>query len=400
MATEAVVGLTRPDAGVNQPVALTLYVHLPWCIRKCPYCDFNSHQQADEGIPEARYIDALIADLDRAVPTVWGRSVHAIFLGGGTPSLFSAESIDRLLSAIRARLRVVADAEVTLEANPGSFEAQRFAEFANAGVTRLSVGVQSFDDTALRQLGRVHDSKQAEQAIRIAAEHFETFNLDMMFALPGQDMRALEQELARVREISPPHWSCYHLTMEPNTYFAKFPPPKLPDDDLAADMLDAVVECGEQIGLARYEVSAYARDNHRCQHNLNYWQFGDYLGIGAGAHGKVSSHERIVRTQRYRHPEQYMNLALDSGAEHGAIELTRSLGRDDRIFEFMLNGLRLVDGVSMTQFCDHTGLNASTIGAVLAQAAEDGLLSNDPTRIQATEFGMAHLNELQMRFLK
>jgi len=281
-----------------------------------------------------------------------------------------------------------------------SFEAKRFADFAAAGVTRLSVGVQSFDDNALKVLGRVHDRAQAELAIQTAAEHFDTFNLDMMFALPGQDMAGLERELARVAEIAPPHWSCYHLTMEPNTYFAKYPPADLPGDDLAADMLDAVVQCAQRIGLKRYEVSAYAKDRHRCQHNLNYWHFGDYLGIGAGAHGKVSSHEQIARTQRFRHPEKFMTEALNAKSENGAVELTRVLGRDDRIFEFMLNALRLVDGVDMQQFCDHTGLNAAAIGSILSGATDDGLLVDDPTRIQPTEMGLNHLNELQMRFLK
>ncbi|MGB7298832.1 MAG: radical SAM family heme chaperone HemW [Burkholderiaceae bacterium] len=384
--------------GVNVQLPLTLYVHLPWCIRKCPYCDFNSHQQPDHPLPEARYVDALLADLEKALPQVWGRPVHAIFFGGGTPSLFDPAQIDRLISGIRARLQLSPGAEITMEANPGTFDAQRFVGFAQAGVTRLSVGVQSFDDQALEVLGRVHNSDQALAALELARTTFTTYNLDTMFALPGQDMTRLARELDQVRRLAPPHWSCYHLTMEPNTYFANFPPPDLPDDDLAADMLDAVVEAAEHMQMQRYEVSAYAQQGHRCRHNLNYWTFGDYLGIGAGAHGKLSFHDRIIREQRFKHPERYMDAALSGGGQ-GAVELSRPLQQPDLVFEFMLNSLRLTEGVPAALFADHTGLNLAAASREMARAASAGLLSPDPTRIQATAMGLAHLNELQMQFL-
>ena len=286
---------------------LSLYVHLPWCLRKCPYCDFNSHEwRGGPGgdtlaIPEARYLDALVADLDAALPLIWGRTVHTIFIGGGTPSLFSPAAIDRLLGDLRARLKLAPDCEITLEANPGTFERDRFRAFRAAGVTRLSVGVQSFNDTHLAALGRVHDGAQAIAAIEEAASAFETFNLDLMYALPGQTPAQLEADLDQALALAPPHLSVYHLTIEPNTYFAKHPP-VVPEDDTAYDMLDRITERTGAQGLSRYEVSAYARDGHRCAHTLNYWQFGDYLGIGAGAHSKLSFAHRVVRQVRLRDP--------------------------------------------------------------------------------------------------
>ncbi len=260
---------------------LSLYVHLPWCLKKCPYCDFNSHEVRSGEMPEQRYLDALVADLEGALPLVWGRPIHSIFIGGGTPSLFSPQAIDRLLGDIRARLRLEPDCEITLEANPGTFEKDRFKAFRSAGVTRLSVGVQSFNDAHLKALGRVHDRAQAIAALEEAAAAFETFNLDLMYALPGQTMDQLEQDLAQALAMMPPHLSVYHLTIEPNTYFAKFPP-RIPDDDTAYAMLDRITEMTGGAGMDRYEVSAYAKPGHRCWHNMNYWQFGDYLGIGAG----------------------------------------------------------------------------------------------------------------------
>nr|CBA26791.1 Oxygen-independent coproporphyrinogen-III oxidase-like protein HI0463 [Curvibacter putative symbiont of Hydra magnipapillata] len=259
---------------------LSLYVHLPWCIKKCPYCDFNSHEQAKDGLQEKRYIDAVIADLEAALPLIWGRNIHSIFIGGGTPSLFSPESIDRLLGDIRARLRLEADCEITMEANPGTFEKDRFKAFRGAGVTRLSIGVQSFNDTHLKALGRVHDRAQALAAVEEAAASFNTFNLDIMYALPGQTQAQLDVDLATALQFQPPHISIYHLTIEPNTYFAKFPP-QIPEDDTAYAMLDRITEATAAAGMDRYEVSAYARQGHRCFHNVNYWQFGDYLGLGA-----------------------------------------------------------------------------------------------------------------------
>lgn len=381
--------------GPSVPPPLGLYVHLPWCLRKCPYCDFNSHEQRG-GTPDFDgYIDALIADLEQSLPLVWGRTVHSVFIGGGTPSLFEPAAIERLLGALRARLRLAADVEVTLEANPGTFERDRFAGFAAAGVNRLSLGVQSFDDRALARLGRVHDGTQARAALDEVARTFERFNVDLMFALPGQRMEDLERDLRELGRWPVRHLSCYHLTLEPNTLFARFPPPDLPDDDLAADMFDAVCAHAGSMGLSRYEVSAFAADGQRCRHNLNYWQFGDYLGIGAGAHGKLSVPNRIVRQSRWRHPRRY----LEGVASGGAVESERVLGRDDLVFEFALNALRLVDGVPADLFELRTGLSPAVFGSRLVRAVEDGLLEADPAVIRPTPVGLRFLNDLTTRFL-
>ncbi|MGD9946441.1 MAG: radical SAM family heme chaperone HemW, partial [Burkholderiaceae bacterium] len=305
--------------GLPAPPPLSLYVHLPWCLRKCPYCDFNSHEWRDGGdIPEQRYVDALQADLEASLPSIWGRGVQTVFIGGGTPSLFSPAAIERLLTMIRTRVKLAPDAEITLEANPGTFETQRFAAFAQAGVTRLSIGVQSFSDDALRALGRVHDAAQARAAIEEAARAFPTFNIDLMYALPGQTLDGLRRDLEAALAFEPPHLSLYHLTIEPNTLFARRPPP-LPDDELAADMQALLEDMAGAAGLQRYEISAWARPGHRCRHNLNYWQFGDYLGIGAGAHGKLSFHDRIQRQARLRHPLRYMEAALGETAFGGTV---------------------------------------------------------------------------------
>ncbi len=308
---------------------LSLYVHLPWCLKKCPYCDFNSHELRSDGaqtlhpaanlsaptptseVPEQRYIDALMADLEAALPLVWGRTVHSIFIGGGTPSLFSPQAIDRLIGDIRARLKLEPDCEITLEANPGTFEKNRFRAYRSAGVTRLSVGVQSFNDTHLKALGRVHDSAQAIAAVEEAAQSFDTFNLDIMYALPGQTLQNLELDMQTALALGPKHISIYQLTIEPNTYFAKFPP-VVPEEDLGYDMLDKITEMTLAAGMDRYEVSAYALPGHACVHNQNYWQFGDYLGIGAGAHSKLSFAHRIIRQVRYREPNLYMANALEA----------------------------------------------------------------------------------------
>ncbi len=375
---------------------LSLYVHLPWCLRKCPYCDFNSHAvRAGEAVPEAAYLDALRADLDAALPLVWGRRVHSVFIGGGTPSLFSPEAIDRLLADIRARLPLVPEAEITLEANPGTFERERFAAFAQAGVNRLSIGVQSFDDAQLRTLGRVHDAAQAHAAIDEAAQHFPTFNLDLMFALPGQDVAEALRDVRQALAHQPPHLSLYQLTLEPNTLFAHAPPAGLPDDDLAADLQSAVAQAAEAAGLNRYEVSAYARDGHRCRHNRNYWMFGDYLGIGAGAHGKISFAHRIVRQTRWRHPQRYMQQAL-AGA---AVETETEVARADLPFEFMLNALRLCEGVPASLLVERTGLPPSSIAATVDRLRADGLLVAEPERLCATERGFQLLNTVLERFL-
>jgi oxygen-independent coproporphyrinogen-3 oxidase len=399
----AASALPAADAavGVREPPPLALYVHLPWCLSKCPYCDFNSHALREhDAPPEGRYIDALVADLESALPQVWGRSVQTVFIGGGTPSLFSPEAIERLLAAVRARLRLAPGAEITMEANPGTFEAARFRAYAQAGVTRLSIGVQSFSDEALVALGRVHDAGQARSAIEIAAEAFETYNIDLMYALPGQTLAGLRADLREALSWAPPHLSCYHLTLEPNTLFARQPPP-LPDDDLAADMQALVEDETGAAGLGHYEVSAYARSGHRCRHNLNYWQFGDYLGIGAGAHGKLSFHDRIVREARLRHPRAYMAALLDGqGAGGGAVEVNRTLQAGELPFEFMLNALRLLDGVPAALFVERTGLPLAAITRELAHAVERGLLDPDPTVIRATPLGMRFLNDLVAGFLK
>ncbi|KQO22057.1 coproporphyrinogen III oxidase [Acidovorax sp. Leaf76] len=379
---------------------LSLYVHLPWCLKKCPYCDFNSHEarsDADAGgsaVPEQRYIDALMADLESALPLIWGRTVHSIFIGGGTPSLFSPASIDQLIGSIRARLRLEADCEITMEANPGTFEKDRFRAFRGAGITRLSVGVQSFNDRHLKALGRVHDRAQALAAVQEASEAFDTFNLDIMYALPGQTLQEMEQDMQTALALKPPHISIYHLTIEPNTYFAKYPP-AIPEDDQAYAMLDRITEMTVQAGMSRYEISAYAQPGHECFHNTNYWQFGDYLGIGAGAHSKLSFAHRVVRQVRFREPRLYMDNALAG----------RPVAQDDEVkradlpFEFMLNALRLRDGFALQDFTARTGLPITAIAKALQEAERKGLIERDMARVRATERGFDFLNDLQELFL-
>ncbi|MDP2367403.1 radical SAM family heme chaperone HemW [Rhodoferax sp.] len=383
--------------GVLQLTALpplSVYVHLPWCLKKCPYCDFNSHEMAPAQMPQQRYLDALQADLEAALPLVWGRPIQSVFIGGGTPSLFSPEAIDSLIGSLRARLMLSADCEITLEANPGTFERDRFRAFRAAGVTRLSVGVQSFNDTALQRLGRVHDRAQAIAAVEEAAQAFDTFNLDIMYALPGQTLEALRQDMAMALSLGPPHISIYHLTIEPNTYFAKHPPVLVADDEAYA-MLDLLTELTGAAGLNRYEVSAYARDGHRCRHNLNYWQFGDYLGLGAGAHSKLSFAHRVVRQTRYRDPKLYMEQALAGQC----LAQDEEIGRADLAFEFMLNALRLKDGFALAQFGQRTGLPVTTITQALERAERRGLLWRDLARVAPTEKGFDFLNDLQALFL-
>jgi putative oxygen-independent coproporphyrinogen III oxidase len=376
---------------------LSLYVHLPWCLKKCPYCDFNSHEigRSEDGtVPEQRYLGALVADLEAALPLIWGRNIHSVFIGGGTPSLFSPEAIDRLLGDVRARLKLEPYCEITLEANPGTFEKNRFRAFRQAGVTRLSVGVQSFNDAHLKALGRVHDSAQAVAAVEEAALAFDTFNLDLMYALPGQEMADLERDMVQALALMPPHLSVYHLTIEPNTYFAKFPPP-IPDEDLAYAMLDRVTEMTAGAGMQRYEVSAYAKPGHRCWHNVNYWHFGDYLGIGAGAHSKISFPHRVVRQVRYREPKLYMDNAIAGQA----IAQDEEVSRSDLPFEFMLNALRLREGFTLAQFTERTGLALSAIEQPLQEAERKGLIERDLLRVRPTERGFDFLSDLQALFL-
>ncbi|MDZ7919437.1 radical SAM family heme chaperone HemW [Rhodoferax sp.] len=374
---------------------LSLYVHLPWCLKKCPYCDFNSHEQNASGLQEQRYIDAVVADLEAALPLIWGRTVHSIFIGGGTPSLFSPQAIDRLLADIRARLRLEANCEITMEANPGTFEKDRFKAFRSAGVTRLSIGVQSFNDAHLKALGRVHDRAQALAAVEEAAQSFDTFNLDIMYALPGQTMEQLDADVKLALQFAPPHISIYHLTIEPNTYFAKFPP-QIPEDDTAYAMLDHITEVTGLAGLERYEVSAYAKPAHRCFHNLNYWQFGDYLGIGAGAHSKLSFAHRVVRQVRFRDPARYMEQALAGNALAQDSEVARA----DLPFEYMLNALRLRHGFGLRDFTERTGLPITAIQAGLQEAERKGLIERDFARVRPTALGFDFLSDLQALFLQ
>ena len=382
------------------PPPLALYVHLPWCLKKCPYCDFNSHGTAGlDAATQQRYVDALVADLEASLPLVWGRRVVSVFIGGGTPSLFEPAVIDRLLAAVRARLPLEPGCEVTLEANPGTFERERFRAFREAGVTRLSIGVQSFDDAALHALGRVHDAAQARAAVAEAAEAFETWNLDLMYALPGQTPAQLAAELEVALSFQPPHLSIYHLTIEPNTLFA-LQPPELPDDDLASEMLDLIAERTAATGLARYEVSAFAREGHRCLHNLNYWSFGDYLGIGAGAHGKLSFPERVLRQVRWREPATYMARALEGRAVSNQHEPARA----ELPLEFMMNALRLKDGFPLRLFAERTGLPVSAVLAPLQRARERGLVDwrDEGTAdewVQPTPRGFDFLSDLTALFV-
>ncbi|KND59239.1 Radical SAM family enzyme [Candidatus Burkholderia verschuerenii] len=376
---------------------LSLYVHFPWCVRKCPYCDFNSHEAKDDVFPEDRYLDALRADLERALPLVWGRQVHTIFIGGGTPSLLSAKGLDRLLSDARALLPLDADAEITLEANPGTFEAAKFASFRASGVNRLSIGIQSFNEAHLKALGRIHDATQARRAVEIAATHFDNFNLDLMFALPQQSLDECKHDIDTAIAFAPPHLSLYHMTMEPNTLFAKYPP-ALPDDDASADMQEWIHERTRDAGYGRYEVSAYAKPHRQSKHNLNYWRFRDYLGIGAGAHTKLSFPSKILRQARYKHPSTYMDQALSPDAS--PIQEERDVGPNDLPFEFMLNTLRLVEGFPVHAFVERTGLSLSAIEPALVEAEKRGLITRDYERIAPTELGQRFLNDLQELFLK
>lgn len=378
---------------------LSLYIHLPWCLKKCPYCDFNSHEwsataASGRAMPEQMYVDALVADLEATLPLIWGRTVHTVFLGGGTPSLFSPDAIDRLLAAVRSRVRLEAGAEITLEANPGTFEKDRFRAFRQAGVTRLSIGVQSFHDAHLKALGRVHDRSQALAAVEEAAQAFDTFNLDIMYALPGQTLAQCEADIRTALSFAPPHVSIYHLTIEPNTVFAKFPP-SVPEDDDAYAMLDRITELTTAAGLDRYEVSAYAKAGHRSRHNLNYWQFGDYLGIGAGAHGKLSFAHRVVRQVRAREPRLYMERALGGDAVVSAEEVARR----DLPFEYMLNALRLRDGFALSEATARTGLPVSAFGGALDEGLRKGWLTRVGDHVQPTEHGFDFLSDLQALFL-
>ena len=402
---------------------LSLYIHIPWCARKCPYCDFNSHE-ARGAAPEERYVAALVADLDRALPQVWGRRVHSVFIGGGTPSLFSARGVDAILSAVRARLPLAAGAEITLEANPGTAEAGKFRDFRAAGVNRLSLGIQSFDPRHLKSLGRIHDDREARAAIDMARAAFDNFNLDLMYGLPGQTVEEARADVEAALEHAPPHLSCYHLTIEPNTYFHRYPP-RLPDDEATAAMQDAIEARLAEAGYEHYETSAFARRREergerreeeerstvtrhsspvtgggtgdaRCRHNLNYWMFGDYLGIGAGAHGKISFPDRVAREMKVKHPERYMEAA-----EGGDVAQERhDVGADALPFEFMMNALRLNQGFATGLFEERTGLPITAILRELDEAERRGLIQRDHALVVPTALGRRFLNDLLQIFLR
>ena len=370
---------------------LSLYVHIPWCVRKCPYCDFNSHEARDD-IPEDRYIQALIADLEQDLPAVWGRTVESLFIGGGTPSLFSARGIEQLLSDIRARIPLKPDAEITLEANPGTVDQARFSGFREAGINRLSMGVQSFQDDLLSAIGRIHDGSEALAAIESARRAgFENINLDLMFGLPAQSTAQALLDLRTAMELQPAHLSWYELTIEPNTWFYRHPPMR-PDDEILWEMQAAGRSLLSEAGYARYEVSAYAQAGRQCRHNLNYWQFGDYLGIGAGAHAKISNAatQTITRLSKEKHPQTY----LEAANSNDRISTSAELSTDDVILEFAMNSLRMDSGFTRAAFTHATSLPASIIETQVQAAIEKEWLTENNGAIRATATGQRYLNEL------
>ena len=389
-------GLNKVSLTALPPLAL--YIHFPWCEKKCPYCDFNSHQVKDgaTGFDEERYIKALIADLETELPRIWGRQVHSIFIGGGTPSLLSAKGMDSLLSAVRARIQLEPGAEITMEANPGSVETEKFAGFAKAGINRVSLGIQSFQDAQLKALGRIHNGEEAKRAIAIALQHFKSVNLDLMYGLPMQTLEDAKRDIDTALSFKTSHLSLYNLTLEPNTYFANFPP-KLPNEDTIDAIFEQNLDLLSKAGYKRYEVSAYAKPGMECKHNLNYWRFGDYIGIGAGAHGKISFPDKITRQVRERHPETYMQSMESKG---NALVESKEIPAADLPFEFMLNTLRLTDGVNTNSFTERTGLPLNVISKGLDEASKKGLLDSNPALLKATDQGLRYLNNLQEIFLE
>lgn len=373
---------------------LALYIHIPWCVRKCPYCDFNSHE-ARGAIPEADYAAALVADLEQALPNVWGRRIETVFFGGGTPSLFSPDTVDTMLCAVRACLPLAIDAEITLEANPGTVDVQRFRGFRAAGVNRLSLGIQSFAAHHLKALGRIHDAREARAAVDAALATFDNVNLDLMYALPHQSLDEARADIAAAIACGTPHVSAYHLTIEPNTLFHRHPPP-VPDDDSASAMQDAIEESLATAGYAHYETSAYARSGKACRHNLNYWTFGDYLGLGAGAHGKISFKNNILRETRPRQPKAYLARA-ETGA---AFAESRAVAPDEIGFEFMMNALRLRDGFPTALFAQRTGLPLTHVLRELEAAEARGFVERDHARVRPTVLGQRYLNDLLQIFLR
>jgi coproporphyrinogen III oxidase-like Fe-S oxidoreductase len=429
------VGLRSQAVNFKALPPLSLYIHIPWCVRKCPYCDFNSHE-ARSVVPEEAYADALIRDLELALPQVWRRPVYTVFIGGGTPSLLSAAAVAKILAAVRMLLPLDINAEITLEANPGTVEAERFAGYRAAGVNRLSLGIQSFDDTHLKSLGRIHDADEAKRAIETARRHFDNINLDLMYGLPGQTLEQAEQDVRTALGYAPQHLSCYHLTIEPNTLFAHRPP-QLPDDDASHAMQLRIEELLGAHGYIHYETSAFARNplpgslnettSHstrlqntaakslvipqagegdkvspreplpkwQSRHNLNYWQFGDYLGIGAGAHSKLSFPDRILRQMRRKQPQSY----LDAVARDAPLQSEHELGKDDIAFEFMMNALRLNEGFDEALFEQRTSLPLLLVRRELEQAERRGLLKRERGRITPTGLGQRFLNDLLQIFM-
>jgi putative oxygen-independent coproporphyrinogen III oxidase len=389
----AVHGIPGGRARLAGLPPLSLYVHIPWCVRKCPYCDFNSHEARGE-LPEQAYVGALVRDLEQALPSIWGRRVYSIFIGGGTPSLFSARAIDGLLSAIRARLPLDPDCEITLEANPGTFEAEKFRDYRALGLNRLSIGIQSFNAAHLRALGRIHDDAEARRAVDIALTRFDNVNLDLMYALPGQTLEQAEADVAAAASFGTPHLSFYHLTIEPNTRFYH-DPPSVPDEDGGAEMQEMIESRLADAGYLHYETSAYAKPGLECRHNLNYWRFGDYLGIGAGAHSKLSFPDRIVRQMRHKLPKAYLERVADGAP----VQEEHEVPQHDIVFEFMMNALRLTDGFPVAQFTERTGLPISAATRELEEAESRGLILRDHERIRPSELGRRFLNDLLQIFL-
>ncbi|MFZ2525741.1 MAG: radical SAM family heme chaperone HemW [Candidatus Ferrigenium altingense] len=373
---------------------LSLYIHIPWCVRKCPYCDFNSHE-AHGSVPEKEYVAALVRDLELALPLIWGRKVYTVFFGGGTPSMLSGESVAEILRNVRMLLPLDLGAEITLEANPGTVEMGRFAAYRDAGVNRLSLGIQSFNDVHLRALGRIHSADEARRAIEIAQRHFDNINLDLMYALPKQSLEQALQDVQAALAFAPQHLSCYHLTLEPNTLFHRNPP-SLPDDDASSDMQGSIEELLAAHGYQHYETSAFALPKRQSRHNLNYWQFGDYLGIGAGAHSKLSFHDKVIRQARHRQPQAYMEQV----AKGTPLQSEHEVGCDELAFEFMMNALRLNQGFDSVLFQERTSLPLLNIRRELEEAERRGLLVRDHQRIAPTRLGQRFLNDLLEIFIR
>ena len=387
------VGIKSQAVNFQALPPLSLYIHIPWCVRKCPYCDFNSHE-ARGAFPEKEYIAALVRDLEMALPLIWGRKVYTVFFGGGTPSLLSGAGVEEVLRQVRMLLPLDINAEITLEANPGTVEAGKFAQFRDAGVNRLSLGIQSFNDENLQALGRIHSADEAKRAIEIAQQHFDNINLDLMYALPKQTLGEALQDVQTALQFSPQHLSCYHLTLEPNTLFHRNPP-TLPDDDTSSDMQQQIEEMLASHSYQHYETSAFAQPQRRSRHNLNYWQFGDYLGIGAGAHSKISFHDKVLRQMRYKQPQAYM----DAVARDEPIQEQHEVTHQDIAFEFMMNALRLNEGFDSALFTERTSLPLLVIRRELEEAEKKGLLTRDLKRIAPTQLGQRFLNDLLEIFM-